>query len=99
MPPGKNFPYGTLLIRIFITRATNKVHLEDDVILRNKDPLNWWRSNKLKYPKLYRIAQEKLCAHAKAGQILNEPRTRLSDNKVKILLFLNSYLNNFSSII
>ena len=45
-------------------RTINEVHsyLEDDVIPRSKDPLNWWRTYELKYPKLYKIAQEKLCA-------------------------------------
>ena len=44
--------------RTAASHAINEVHcyLEDDVIPRNKDPLNWWHTNKLKYPKLYKIA-------------------------------------------
>ena len=44
--------------RTAASRAINEVHsyLEDDVIPRNKNPLNWWRTNKLKYPKIYKIA-------------------------------------------
>ena len=40
------------------SRAINEIHShrEDDVIPRNKDPLNWWRIKKFKYPKLYKIA-------------------------------------------
>jgi hypothetical protein len=74
-------------------------YLEDDLIPRNSDPLQWWRNNKFKYPKLSLVAQERLCSLAssvpcerlfsKAGQVLNEPRTRLNEAKTKMLLFLN----------
>ena len=61
-----NFQYGTLFdsnISHFkprnraASRAMNEVHsyLEDDVISLNKNPLNWWHTNKLKYSKLYKI--------------------------------------------
>ncbi|XP_072392331.1 zinc finger BED domain-containing protein 4-like [Diabrotica undecimpunctata] len=73
--------------------------LEDEILPRNENPLNWWREHKYHYPTLSIIAQEKLCALAssvpcerlfsKAGQVLNERRTRLSDKKTKMLLFLN----------
>lgn len=90
-------PRGTTTSRAIIEVQR---YLEDDLISRNEDILKWWRINKIKYPKLSQIAQEKLCAlgssvpceriFSKAGQVLNERRTRLSDNKTKMLLFLNT---------
>jgi hypothetical protein len=85
-----------------MSRAIIEVHryLEDDLIPQNSDPLQWWRNNKFKYPKLSLVVQERLCALAssvpceslfsKAGQVLNEAKT-------KMLLFLNinyKYCNN-----
>lgn len=90
-------PRGTTTSRAIIEVQR---YLEDDVISRKADPLEWWRTNRFKYPKLSCIAQEYLCSLAssvpcerlfsKAGQVLNERRTRLNDKKTKMLLFLNS---------
>jgi hypothetical protein len=97
-------PRGTSMSRAIIEVQR---YLEDDLIPRNSDPLQWWRNNKFKYPKLSLVAQERLCALAssvpcerlfsKAGQVLNERRTRLNEAKTKMLLFLNvnyKYCNN-----
>ena len=40
--------------RVLIIKVPS--YLEDNVNPPNKDPLNWWRTNKLKYRKLYKIA-------------------------------------------
>jgi hypothetical protein len=80
-----------------MSRAIIEVHryLEDDLIPQNSDPLQWWRNNKFKYPKLSLLVQERFCALAssvpceslfsKAGQVLNEAKT-------KMLLFFNVLL-------
>jgi zinc finger BED domain-containing protein 1 (E3 SUMO-protein ligase ZBED1) len=74
--------------------------LENILIDRKADPLEWWRLNKCKYPILSIVAQENLCALAssvpcerlfsKSGQIISDRRCRLSADKTKFLLFLNS---------
>ena len=54
MTPRKNFQYGTFdsnithfKPRTAASRAINEVHsyLEENVISRKKEPLNWWRTN------------------------------------------------------
>lgn len=92
-----NKPRGTSLSHAIIEVQR---YLEDDIIPRKENPLQWWRTHKFKYPQLSIIAVEKLCALAssvpcervfsKAGQVLNERRSRLSDKKTKMLLFLNA---------
>ena len=93
------------MIRIFLTlnqetvsHAINEVYsyLEDDVNPRNKDPLNWWRTNKNIHNFIKLLKKNFVCSSVpcerifpKAGQVLNERRTRLSDNKEKLLLFFN----------
>lgn len=77
-------------------------YLECDRLLRKEDPLKWWRENKYFFPQLALVAQERLSAIAtsvpcerlfsKAGLILSDRRSRLSSNKTKMLLFLNSNL-------
>lgn len=79
-------------------------YLESDVLERHKNPLIWWKENSYNYPYLSQLVIKRCCALAtslpcerlfsKAGNILNERRTRLSVNKLKQLLFLNTYLNN-----
>ncbi|CAH1114950.1 unnamed protein product [Psylliodes chrysocephalus] len=76
-------------------------YLEDDVLDRHKNPLEWWKENQYNYPFLSQLVQQKCCALAtsvpcerlfsKAGNVLNERRTRLSANKLKKILFLNTH--------
>lgn len=66
--------------------------------MRIEDPLVWWNIHKVTYPHLALVAQERLCCLAssvpcerlfsKAGQVISE-RSRLSENKTKMLLFLH----------
>lgn len=74
-------------------------YLEDDIVSRKNDPLKWWSDNKHIYPYLSTLVKQKCCAVAtsvpceslfsKAGNILNDRRSRLNSNKVKQLVFLN----------
>jgi len=74
-------------------------YLEDEVLSRNENPLDWWRKNRCNYPFLSTLVRSRCCTLAtsvpcerlfsKAGIILNERRTRLSTNKLKQLLFIN----------
>lgn len=75
-------------------------YLEDDVLQRERNPLDWWSENKHNYPYLSRVAKNKLCAlgtsvpcerlFSKAGNLLNERRTRLSSKRVEEILFLHT---------
>lgn len=75
-------------------------YLEDDVLQREQNPLEWWCENKHNYPFLSKVARQKLCAlgtsepcerlFSKAGNLLNDRRTRLSSKRVEQILFLNS---------
>lgn len=63
----------------------------------NDDPLRWRVERKFVYPKLFSVMERRLCIPAtsvpcericsKAGQLLSERRTRLSDKKVSELIF------------
>nr|CAI5831000.1 unnamed protein product [Callosobruchus analis] len=74
-------------------------YLGDGVLSRNKNPLDWWRENQYNYPYLSRLVRSKCCAlgtsvpceriFSKAGNILNERRTRLNYKTLKHLLFIN----------
>lgn len=74
-------------------------YLEDEVIGRNENPLDWWRKSAHNYPYLSRLVRARCCALAtsvpcerlfsKAGIILNERRRSLSAKKLKYLLFIN----------
>nr|CAI5857914.1 unnamed protein product [Callosobruchus analis] len=74
-------------------------YLGDGVLSRNKNPLDWWRENQYNYPYLSRLVRSKCCAlgtsvpceriFSKAGNILNERRTRLNNKTLKHLLFIN----------
>lgn len=76
--------------------------LDTDILDRKENPLDWWNKNKYLFPHLALVAQERLSAIAtsvpcerrfsKAGQIVTERRSRLSNRKTQMLLFLNSNL-------
>lgn len=75
-------------------------YLELPVIGRQQDPLEWWKTFKHSFPNLAVLARSKLnfmatsvpCERlfSKAGNIMNERRTRLGIRKMQQLLFLNS---------
>lgn len=74
-------------------------YLEDAIQNRNTDALKWWKDNKHNYPYLSQLARKTLCClgtsvpcehvFSKAGLLISDRRSRLSSNKVEMLLFLN----------
>lgn len=77
-------------------------YLQEVLISRKENPLKWWEVRKHIYPRLYKIMLKRLCIvstsvpceriFSKAGQVLSEKRTRLKDDKVSQILFLNHNL-------
>ncbi|KAJ2954342.1 hypothetical protein O0L34_g2603 [Tuta absoluta] len=75
-------------------------YLELPVLGKKEDPLAWWRDYKHSFPNLALLARKKLnfmatsvpCERlfSKAGNLVNERRTRLGVRKVQQLLFLNA---------
>lgn len=74
-------------------------YLEDSMLKRKEDPLQWWRDHGYNYPYLHLLAKRTLCClgtsvpcervFSKAGLILSDRRCRLKNEKVKMLMFLN----------
>ena len=66
---------------------------------RNENPLEWWRSNKSKYPRIGKMAYRYLSIMASSapsermfsasGHLTSDRRSRLTPNNANILLFLN----------
>lgn len=86
------------------TEATLEVRsfLQEALIPRSSNPLTWWKSRCVIYPRLTHLMMEKLCVVAtsvqsvrvfsKMGQLISEKRSRLSASKVQKLMFLNANL-------
>ncbi|CAH1100846.1 unnamed protein product [Psylliodes chrysocephalus] len=74
--------------------------LEEPLLNRECDPLNWWKINKYNFPNLSKIVRQKFgtvstsvpCERlfSKTGQILSERRNRLSVDKVKQVMFIKN---------
>lgn len=74
-------------------------YLEEDLLDKNEDPLEWWRYHSYNYPYLSKVVIEKFGTVAtsvpcervfsKSGQLISERRSRISSNKVKQIMFLN----------
>ncbi|CAH1106915.1 unnamed protein product [Psylliodes chrysocephalus] len=94
----QSIPCGTYWIKVFynlipkLLQASRAIielqrYLEDEVLSRNKNPLEWWRKNEHNCPYLSPLIRARCCALAtsvpcerlfsKARNILNERRTRL----------------------
>ncbi|CAH1397979.1 unnamed protein product [Nezara viridula] len=75
-------------------------YIEDDLINRTSDPLEWWRIHRFNYPHLSEVVREIFCSLAtsvpcsrlftKSGMIIMDRRSKLSSGKVKQLVFLNA---------
>ncbi|XP_074037291.1 E3 SUMO-protein ligase ZBED1-like [Leptinotarsa decemlineata] len=78
-------------------------YVDEPPIPREEDPLEWWRKNAYNFPNLSELVKEKCVTVAtsvpcerlfsKSGLMLSDRRNRLSCDKVKKLLFLNSNSN------
>ncbi|XP_072375206.1 E3 SUMO-protein ligase ZBED1-like [Diabrotica undecimpunctata] len=104
----KKQPIGTGISKAIIEVQR---YIEDDILNKDEDSLLWWKNNRHNYPTLSSLVRNKFALatsvpcerlFSKAGQILNERRTRLSAQKVEKLLFLhinNDFLNfRYSSL-
>ncbi|KAF2878712.1 hypothetical protein ILUMI_27464 [Ignelater luminosus] len=73
-------------------------YLTEPLIRRTEDPIHWWEERKQVYPRLYKLMRRRLCIVAcerifsKAGNLINEKRSRLKPEKASELLFLNHNL-------
>ena len=85
-----------------ITEIEN--YLMTDYLNRTADPLIFWFTNTVKYPHLSMLVRQYFCimgtsvpserVFSKAGNIIDKKRSRLKENIVNQILFLNSYVNN-----
>jgi hypothetical protein len=74
-------------------------YLRVSKIESDADPLDWWRKNEDRFPKIARIARQILALQASsanvervfshAGTIINDLRNRLSANNVHRLMFFS----------
>lgn len=79
-----------------------RAFVEEPLVKRSSNPLTWWQSRGVVYPRLYEVMMKRLCIVAtsvpservfsKMGQIISERRHRFSSAKVSQLLFLNANL-------
>lgn len=78
-------------------------YVEEELLERDKDPLQWWKQYSYNFPYLSKVVQEKFGVVAtsvpcervfsKSGQLISERRSRLSSDKVKKIMFLNVNFN------
>lgn len=78
-------------------------YLQEQLLKRTGNPLEWWKEREHIYPRLYYLAKKKLCvpatsvacerAFSKAGMVISKRRSSLSAAKVNKLLFINANLN------
>uniref|UniRef100_A0A3Q3FFT6 BED-type domain-containing protein n=1 Tax=Labrus bergylta TaxID=56723 RepID=A0A3Q3FFT6_9LABR len=77
--------------------------IEEPLVPRSSNPLTWWQSRRVVYPRLCEFMKRRLCIVAtsvpservfsKTGQIVSERRSRLSSSKVRQLVFINANLH------
>ena len=70
------------------------------LILRQDDPLEWWRNNEAAFPNIKQVANKYLVILAtsvpserlfsKVGELISAKRNSLKPKNVDMLLFLNS---------
>lgn len=73
--------------------------MEESLISWEMDPLNWWKLHSPLFPKLQDCAKKFLCIPAtsvpserlfsKAGELVSQKRSSLSDDNINMILFLN----------
>lgn len=78
-------------------------YYSESAIPKNMCPLQWWKNNQQKYPKLSKLARRYLCipatstaserAFSKAGNIVTAKRSCLKPDNVKKICFLSSNSN------
>lgn len=73
--------------------------IEEPLLKRTCDPLEWWNQRRVVYPRLYSFVLKRLCIPAtsvpcerifsKAGYVLTERRNRLTSSHLSMIMFLN----------
>jgi len=101
--------WGTLNVHTSQSRPTNtsrsrailevQNYLDDVLVPRSKDPLEWWRQNYYNFPHLSILVRRMFCCQAtsvpcerifsKTGLLINDRRSNLKPEKVKQIIFLN----------
>lgn len=101
--------WGTLNVHASQSRPTNtsrsrailevQNYLNDALVPRSKDPLEWWRQNYYNFPHLSILVRRMFCCQAtsvpcervfsKTGLLINDRRSNLKPEKVKQIIFLN----------
>ena len=83
------------------SEATLEMHsyLEEPMLPRSSNPLAWWKSRQLLYPRLTQLMLARLCILAtsvpservfsKMGMVISQRRSRLKPEKAKQIMFLN----------
>lgn len=76
-----------------------QTYIEDVPLDRKQDPLQWWKTREVLYPRLSQLAKKYLCSTAtsvpserifsKAGQLISDRRSRLKGKNVEKILFLH----------
>jgi hypothetical protein len=89
-------PTGTCKSRAIIELQR---YIEEPLLPRHCDPLNWWKTHAYNYPNLSRVVREKFGTVAtsvpcervfsKTGELLSARRNRLGSEKVKQIMFIN----------
>ncbi|XP_003388406.1 PREDICTED: zinc finger BED domain-containing protein 1-like [Amphimedon queenslandica] len=74
-------------------------YFEEPNIERSFNPLEWWKANAIRFPRLSKIAAKYLCIpgssvpserlFSKAGQLVSERRNRIKPKNIDMILFLN----------
>lgn len=78
-------------------------YLEEPLIPREEDPLKWWEMHNILFPKLQGLAKMFLSIPAtsvpaerlfsKAGELVSQRRSALSDENINMILFLNKNIH------
>lgn len=79
-------------------------YLNEPLLQRTENPLKWWNERRTIYPRLFTLMERRLCNMAtsvpcervfsKAGNTINEHRSRLKPEKAAQLIFLNQNLRS-----
>ena len=87
---------------VFFLLSSTGRYRNEPALERDKDPLGWWRTRRLQYPTLVRLARKFLCVPATSTQaervfswmgfLLNKRRLSLSGESVLMQLFLKDNL-------
>lgn len=84
-------------------------YLDEALVPRTQDPLEWWRRNFYNFPNLSILVRKMFCCQAtsvpcervfsKTGLIINDRRCNLKTEKVKQLIFLNKNVSVVQDIL